>query len=192
MEVFAHIKTVVSIVLGLGIGTLLNGTARFIQHPNRTKPYWIHLLWAFYIFLTLVHFWWWEYKLRLLSEWTFVEYFFLIIYIVFYFLLCQLLFPTDVKDFDNNYKNYFYSRKKWFFSILALIYVNDFFDTLIKGQEYYNHVMPMYGIRMVSHFIVCVFFAFTKSKSPLLYGSMVIFFILFEMYYIASLYYINT
>lgn len=46
MDFFNHIKTVISIILGLSIGCLLNGTVKFVQHPGRTKPYWVHLLWV--------------------------------------------------------------------------------------------------------------------------------------------------
>ena len=51
MDIFAHIKSVIGIILGLSIAKLLQGTVKLIQHPGRTKPYWIHLAWALYIFL---------------------------------------------------------------------------------------------------------------------------------------------
>ena len=192
MEVFAHIKTVLSIILSLGIGTLLNGTARFIQHPHRTKPYWVHLLWVFYMFLIIVHFWWWEYNLRYVSQWTFTEYIFLIIYITLYFLQCQLLYPSDVNDYKNDYREYFFSRKKWFFLILAFIYMIDFFDSLLKGSTYLESLMPVYGIRLALHIALCMVLAFSKSRSSWLYGGGVLFFILFELYFIVTRYYINA
>ena len=189
MDFFNHIKTVISIILGLSIGCLLNGSVKFVQHPGRTKPYWVHLLWVFYLFLLMIHFWWWEYNLREVRMWTFTEYIFIIMYIIIYFTSCQLLYPADVKDYEDDYKNYFYSRKKWLFLLLILVFFIDIFDTLIKGHEYLEKLMPVYAIRMISHISLLGIFAFLKSKRSSLYGAMVLFFILFELYFIFSKFY---
>lgn len=143
------------------------------------------------MFLSIVHFWWWEYNLHFITKWTFTEYIFLILYITLYFLQCQLLYPSDVKDYNDNYQIYFFSRKKWFFLIMGLIYVVDLFDTLLKGSDYVDKLMPLYGIRMVLHLFFCLYLAFSKSRSSALYGGVVLFFILFELYFIVSRYYIN-
>ncbi|AZA53977.1 hypothetical protein EG348_13690 [Chryseobacterium sp. G0201] len=189
MDFFNHIKTVISIILSLGIGCLLNGTVKFIQHPGRTKPYWVHLLWVLYLFLLMVHFWWWEYTLRGVRLWTFTEYILIIMYILLYFTLCQLLYPADVKDYGDDYKNYFLSRKKWFFLLLIAVFFIDIFDTLIKGPYYLEKLMPIYAIRMISHILLCGTFIFVKTKQSVFYGVMVLFFILFELYFIFSKFY---
>ena len=44
-----------------------------------------------------------------------------------------LLFPREMDDYDG-YRDYFLSRRKWLFGILALTYLADVADTLIKGQ----------------------------------------------------------
>ncbi|MGK6342465.1 hypothetical protein ACMGDK_09515 [Chryseobacterium sp. DT-3] len=191
MDFFNHIKTVISIILGLGIGSLLNGTVKFVQHPGRTRPYWVHLLCVFYIFLQMIHFWWWEYHLREVTVWTFTEYALIITYILLYFTLCQLLYPTDVKDYADSYKEYFFSRKKWIFLGLIFIFCIDILDTLVKGVDYLEKLMPIYGVKMISHISLCGVSAFSKSKRSLLYASVIIYFILFELYFIASKYYID-
>ncbi len=191
MDFFNHIKTVISIILGLSIGSLLNGTVKFIQHPGRTKPYWIHLLWVLYLFIQMIHFWWWEYNLRDVRVWTFTEYILVITYILMYFTLCQLLYPSDVRDYSESYKNYFFSRKKWIFVGLIIIYAADILDTLLKGQVYLENLMPIYGVKMISHISLCLILAFSKSKNSIWYALMVIFFILFELYFISSKYYID-
>ncbi|QIY84216.1 hypothetical protein HER18_12155 [Chryseobacterium sp. NEB161] len=56
VDTFNHLKTIISIILGLSIGTLLNGSVRFIQHPGRYKPFWVHLLFVLYIFILMIHF----------------------------------------------------------------------------------------------------------------------------------------
>ena len=109
-----------------------------------------------------------------------------------YFLQCQLLYPSDVNDYKNDYREYFFSRKKWFFLILAFIYMIDFFDSLLKGSTYLESLMPVYGIRLALHIALCMVLAFSKSRSSWLYGGGVLSFILFELYFIVTRYYINA
>ncbi len=100
MEVFEHIKVVIGIILGLGLTHLIMGSVRFIQHPGRKKLYSVHLLWVFYIFLLLIHFWWWEFNLKSLVQWHFRDYFFVICYTLIFFMICALLYPEDLRDYD--------------------------------------------------------------------------------------------
>ena len=60
----------------------------------------MHLLWALFVFLYLINFWWWEYRLHAIQQWTFPLYFFIAIYVVVLFLLCVLLFPEEMGDYD--------------------------------------------------------------------------------------------
>jgi hypothetical protein len=64
MDPFTHIKSVLAIVLGLSIAHLLQTSLNLVLHPGKKKSYWVHLLWVFYVFLIILHFWWWEYNLR--------------------------------------------------------------------------------------------------------------------------------
>ena len=43
VDIFQHIRVVIGIILGLGITRLLNGLARFVQHPSENRPYLTHL-----------------------------------------------------------------------------------------------------------------------------------------------------
>ena len=122
MEVFTHIKYVIGITLSFSLAHLLKGTVKFVQHPTRGKPYLTHLLWVLYMFLTLVHFWWWEFKLAGITEWHFFTYFFIVLYITNYYVICALLYPDDINDYKD-YKDYYFSRRKWLFSFLAIAFM---------------------------------------------------------------------
>ncbi|MCR8556589.1 hypothetical protein KXD93_03000 [Mucilaginibacter sp. BJC16-A38] len=185
MEVFQHIKTILSIILSLSIAHLLKGTVKLIQHPGREKPYWVHLLWALFVFLTLIHFWWWEYQLKNNTNWVFAEYFFVIIYITIFFVLCALLFPDDLKDY-NSYQDYFYKKKSWFFGVLAVSFVADVIDTLIKGQEYFLLARWEYPVRIISHIALCLVAIKTNNKK--FHAFLVIFFLIYELLFIWQLY----
>jgi hypothetical protein len=146
MEMYLHVRVLFSIILGLGISRLLSGVARIVQHPKQYKVYWVHLAWALFLFLYLIHFWWWEYRLQDVRQWTFLLYFFIAMYAVLLFLLCVLLFPEEMKDYDD-FKSYFYSRQRWIFSLMTVLFIADFADTLIKGSAYLHILSPGYYIR---------------------------------------------
>jgi hypothetical protein len=133
MDMYLHVRVLFSMILGLGVSWLLTGVARIVQHPKEYKFYWVHLLWSFFLFIYLLHFWWWEYRLQGIQKWTFPLYVFIAFYAVLLFFLCVLMFPQEMQDYDS-FKTYFYSRRKWIFSLMTTLFVVDLVDTLIKGH----------------------------------------------------------
>jgi hypothetical protein len=186
MNTFDHIKTILSIILGLSITHLLKGIVKFVQHPKVTKPYWVHLLWCIYMLLLITHFWWWEFHLRAITTWNFELYFFLIFYISVYYFVCSLLLPENLEEYDG-YFSYFYSRKKWIFGTLALTFTLDFVDTLIKGKEYYlQHYNWEYPVRNISHIILCIVAMNVSNKK--FHSILVVLFFVYELSYIYRLF----
>ena len=57
MTTFEYIAVLLSVIVGLGLTHLLGAVARLIHHPGRYKLYWIHLFWAWYVFVYLLYFW---------------------------------------------------------------------------------------------------------------------------------------
>jgi hypothetical protein len=151
MGMFEYVAVLTSIIVGLGITHLLQGIARLIQHPEQGRPYWVHLVWVFYMFMLAVFWWWWEFRLELLDLWTFQVYVFVIFYAVAVYLLCAMLFPQSLDGYDG-FKGYFYSRRAWFFGLFIVFQFIDIGDTLLKGEEYFAGLGPEYmvvkGIRI--------------------------------------------
>lgn len=187
METYSHIKTVLGIILGLSITHSLKGAVKLIDHPNRIKAYSVHLLWAFYMFLNTVYFWWFEVHLTEIKHWDFIKYLFLVTYVITYYVLAALLFPDDLRDYKD-YRDYFYSRRKWFFSILALLFALDMIDTYIKGPHYQMQMLEIYPARAVLHICLCFWAARTQKNTQQL--MIVLLFILFQFYWILR-YYLN-
>jgi len=185
METYAHIKTVLGIILGLSITHSLKGAVKIIDHPNRSKFYSVHLLWALYMFLSTVYFWWFEVHLVEVQHWTFQKYFFLILYVTLYYIMSALLFPDDIKDYEN-YEAYYYSRKKWFFGFLGLIFTFDIFDTLLKGQHYFLHLQSAYPVRAGIHLILCGVAMFSEKRW--LQMAIVLFFLIYQIVWILTFY----
>lgn len=162
-DLYSHVRVVISIIVGLCITTLLSGFARFVQHPRRERVSLLHLGWAASLLLWIIHFWWWEFRLSMVQQWTFTRYFFVIFYAILFFFLCTLLFPSDLKDYAG-YEEYFLSRRKWFFGILATTFLADVVDTNLKGSTYLHSFGMEYPIRIAFNLAICIIGMFTANR----------------------------
>lgn len=185
-DIFLHIRVVVGIILGLGITRLLTGVAAFVQHPGRQKLYWVHLAWVFSLLLTLVHFWWWEFRLVGLDHWNFGIYIFVIAYAILLFLLCALLFPTDITEYAG-YEDYFISRRRWFFGVFALTMIFDYVDTLLKGAAHYATYGVEYDIRVPAYLLLAIIAMITPNRW--FHGAFVIASLIYQVSWILRLFY---
>ncbi|NOT77212.1 MAG: hypothetical protein HOP08_19995 [Cyclobacteriaceae bacterium] len=185
MDQFFHIRIIIGMVLGLGITLILKGLSKFIQHPGRYKVYSVHIAWSIYVFMMLTHFWWWEFHLAYVEVWTFTHYAFVILYIVIYFLLCAILFPDDIDDYPG-FKDYYYSRRSWFFGLLILILLVDVGDTWLKGKEYLEHLGTEYFLRTA--FLLVLSGLAIKIRSERFHMVVVAIFILYEILWTLRMY----
>jgi hypothetical protein len=172
-------------ILGLGVAHLLRGVARIVQHPRKYTVYWVHLVWVLFLFLYLIHFWWWEFALQKVTQWTFPLYFFIALYATLLYLLCSLFFPDEMGEYDG-YRGYFYSRRQWIFTLMALLFAADVVDTFIKGAAYREHLGLFYIVR-TSIYILLSLLAI-KVRSPRFHAVFAVFAVAGEMLNILKLY----
>lgn len=154
MNIFEYVAVLTSIVIGLSITHLLSGLAVLVQHPDRERVYWVHLAWAAYMFFTVVWWWWWQIALSSIAVWTLGLYLYVISFAVILYFLCALLFPSDLDGYDG-YRDYFLSRRQWFFGLLALAYIVDVGDTLLKGMDYFRSLGWDYPVTMALIIVLC-------------------------------------
>ncbi|MGO4194168.1 hypothetical protein AB4Z13_02245 [Rhizobium sp. YAF28] len=162
-EVYVYIRTVMSMVIGLSLARLLTGLGGIVQSPGKFRVYWVHLGWVASMFLFIIHFWWWEYRLQSLAVISFGVYLFLISFCCLFFFLCVLIFPTTIEDYGG-YEEYFISRRRWFFGMLAVTYVVDFLDTLLKGKAYLVALGWEYPARNAVYIVLCIAGAWTANR----------------------------
>jgi hypothetical protein len=161
-DAFVHVRIILGFVVSLGLARLLAGLARFIQHPGLKRDP-LHLLWAGGILLLLVHFWWWEFWLGGVKVWTFSIYMFLIAFVFQLYLLTTLLFPDNIAEYEN-YAEYFMSRRKWFYGLLAGVNVFDAIDTIIKGPEHASQYELDYWLQAPVYCVLCGIAMFTTNR----------------------------
>jgi hypothetical protein len=152
-DFYLHVRVVIGLVIGLAITRSLSGFSGLVQHPGRRRLYGVHLAWAVSILLSAAHFWWWEFRLSGVA-WTFELYVFVLAYASLYYFLACLLFPDDLSDYDG-FRDFFLSRRKWFFGLLALTFLADVLDTAIKGEAYLARLGWEYPVRCAAYVVLC-------------------------------------
>jgi hypothetical protein len=150
-QVYLHIRVVLAIVLGLGITKLLNGIALLIERRDSWSP--LHVSWVLWALISVVTFWWWEFRLSSLPVWTFASYLFVITYCSLYFVLSALLFPDDVEKYGG-YEEYLIERRHWFFGLIVVITLLDLIDTSLKGAGRWEALGIAYPIKTAVMLVV--------------------------------------
>ena len=142
-EIFIHIRIIIGMILGLSIARLVTGVTRFLQHPGKERTNFLHLGWAVFVFLSIIHFWWFEFALSGIERWTFGGYFLLICYSVVFVMLSAMIFPDNVGD-HSGLKEYFWNRRNVFYALLLILFSVDVLDTMMKGSAYYHQFYGWY------------------------------------------------
>lgn len=158
-----HIRTILGVVMGLSLARLLTGIARFVQHPRREHIYPVHLGWVVFLFSAVIHFWWFEFALEHVERWTFEFYLFLICYAALFFFICTILFPDHMEEY-NGFADYFHSRQRWFYGLLASLFAVDVIDTAWKGAAHFQALGLEYPIRQSIMVMLCIIAMFVKSR----------------------------
>jgi len=155
MGMFEYVAVLSSIIIGLGMTHLLQGTVRLIQEPEEGRFYWLHFVWVSYMFLTAIFWWWWEFRLTRIQVWTFQVYAFVILFAVMVYVLCALLYPPRLDGYGG-FKKYFYDRRAWFFGLLLLFLIVDVGDTWLKGRAYVASLGPEFAVSRGLKMALCV------------------------------------
>ena len=73
-----YIFIAVSIILGLAITRMLRTVASLIRAKNRVIFHWSSGIWAFSVMLYILQLWWVGWGLRIIDDWTFVDFIILV------------------------------------------------------------------------------------------------------------------
>jgi hypothetical protein len=155
VRIFDYVMMLTAIVIGLAITHLMQGVSRIVEDPKGARIWWVHLLWVAHMALLSVFWWWFEYHLRLIATWTFQLYAFVLSYAVLIYLICTLLFPSSLGAHDS-FKNYFISRRRWFFGFLIATLAVDVLDTLAKGTEHFASLGIEYPLSQAALVLLCI------------------------------------
>lgn len=162
-EHFSHVRIIIGMVLGISVARLVVGTSEFLQHPKRKKIYLVHLGWVLYLFLTITHFWWYEFGLVKIRVWSFGLYLFLISFACLFAFVASLLFPSSIEEYKD-YEDYFQARRRTFYSMFAVLAAVDLIDTAIKGLDHFHALGIDYPIQQGAFILLSMIAMFVPSK----------------------------
>ena len=93
-----YIFIAISVVLGLAMARLLHTAALLVRAHGRVTYHWSTMLWSVCIFIYILQLWWVGWELRLVSDWSIIDFFALVIGAIFVYGAAELALPTE--DFD--------------------------------------------------------------------------------------------
>jgi hypothetical protein len=186
VDLYLHVRVLISMILGLSVARLVSGVASFIQHPSRFRVWPIHLGWVVWTLMNVLMFWWWEFRLRLIDQWNLGMYLFICLYASMYYFLSVLLFPDDIREYGG-YEDYLLSRRAWFFGFAALTEVIDLGDTWIKGAQYFWSKSLEYFIYIPVFVVLCAIAA--RTRNPRFHAFFVIGALLYEAVHYSRTFY---
>ena len=162
MSQFEYVAVLISIIAGLALTQILRGVGRMVTDKNGPAPYWVHLIWTFYLFLYIVAFWWWEFRLDAV-EWSLSLYLVIIIYATLLFFASLVIQPGSLHGVDS-YKEYFYLRRRWIFSLIIAASLWDFLDTYVKGAGHFESLGIVYPAIMAMVIVGSVIAIITTNE----------------------------
>ena len=129
-----YVRLISGTILGLTVGKLLSGLAKFFQHPQEYRMNTVHALWIFFLFGAISVFWWQEAQSFGQVQWTYPLYLYQILYCSSYMFMTAMLLPDEVKPSDGveTHYDYFIARRHWFFGALLISHGLDLSSLVIK------------------------------------------------------------
>ncbi|MEO6198329.1 MAG: hypothetical protein ABIO68_00120 [Sphingomicrobium sp.] len=170
-EFFLHVRVLIGVILGLSIGKLLSGLAAVSEQARTNMLWWVHMGWVVWAILSVLGFWWWEFQLFGISDWTFGKYLFLFTYAASYYVLCAMLFPQYLEE-KTGYKNYFLDHRKYFFGVVAISSILDIGDTLLKGTSHLASLGIGYFLRIAVILAICAIGA--RSRNARIHSALIL------------------
>ncbi len=97
-----YIFIAISIVLGLAMARLLHTAALLVRAHNRVTYHWATALWGTCVFIYILQLWWVGWGLRLVTNWSIVDFFALVIGAIFVYGAAELALPSEDFDLSND------------------------------------------------------------------------------------------
>jgi len=111
----------VSIVLGLAIANVLTRLANVITVRERVDFYWPPIAWAVWLFFIIVQHWWAEWGVRHTAQWTFGDFWLLMLVPVVMFLLSALVLPEREENEKLDLGEWYFRNRAWFFALMFFL-----------------------------------------------------------------------
>jgi hypothetical protein len=120
MDAFSYLSVLNSIVLGLGVASLLAGFAAMVRARDRIAMYWPLPVQMVLVFLLHVQLWWALFALRGRTHWSFLGFLVVLMQPVLAYLAAAFLVPD-------------FREARWFFAAVLLLVLDSLVKSLLLG-----------------------------------------------------------
>ena len=145
MQPFEHLMVLFSIIIGLGLTSILVGVSKLLRARPPARGYWVHTIWVCLAFVIQVGLWWQRFAQRDVADWNFLTMLLLLVSPVLLFLVADMALPDDVAGVDLR-ACYYECRRAFFLFFTATLASYTLVDVLIKGES-------IAGVKQVSRTI---------------------------------------
>lgn len=133
MDAFSYLSVLNSIVLGLGVASLLAGFAAMVRVRDRLEMYWPLPAQMILVFFIHVQLWWALFALRNLTQWSFPGFLVVLMQPVLAYLAAAFLVPDVPNDRPLDLKQAYFREARWFFAALLLLVLDSLAKSLVLG-----------------------------------------------------------
>ena len=140
MSSFEYVMVIVSIILGLGITTLLRGAVNAVRVETETTPGLLHSLWVLALLLQHVALWSLRWSGERREEWPAGVLLFFLLLPILWYAQAELLFPRAGRKVDLT--EYLLDNRRPFFGLACL----GFISAGIGPFVFYDGVDPFTGV----------------------------------------------
>jgi hypothetical protein len=159
MELFEFVMVLVSIIVGLGMATLLTGVANLIRARRSVRPYWVHTLIIPLVFLVYAQVWWESWSLSAAAEWSFLGLLMMLGSPILLFLVSHLLFPESLPDAD---------LSEYYFEIAPVVWLLGAGATLIATMfrpiVFGSSLLEVANLASIPTLLICLVLAATRDR----------------------------
>jgi hypothetical protein len=121
MSPFEYVIVLISVILGLGITTILTGLAELIKHSKPIKLYTPYIIWIVLIFVMHIQEWWISYQLKSVQIWTLQYFLLIVLYPINLYILAHLLFSGTLDKEFSSKEFYLEHYPRIFIGVLSLV-----------------------------------------------------------------------
>ncbi len=154
MSPFEFVTVLISIILGLGITTILTGVAERIKHFHRTKLYSPYVIWISIVFMLHIYEWWNSFTLRAIEVWSLPMFLFILLYPIVLYVLAHLLFPSNNDQQFNAKEFYFVNYRRYYFIAIVLILLSVLHNLFIEHLGITSQTGQLTALLIIVAFII--------------------------------------
>jgi hypothetical protein len=160
MTPFEYVIVLISVIIGLGITTILTGVAELIKHTQPVKLFTPYIIWIILIFVLHIQDWWISYQYKTVEIWTLQSFLLVLLYPINLYILAHLLFPAELTKAFSSKEFYLNHYPRLFIGAITLVIISVIHNLAI------DHLPLFTQIPQAIVFVTLTSVVISKTKNP--------------------------